>query len=134
MALKTFTFAYSSEKLNELLNYALTGIVQSNLDRLDMPGMTPSLDLLYAHRGLGYEDEVEFYFLPHGNGVKDAPVDFVVVSDLLFNPGEAGLFAYSEFARGLYAELMKQSEGNDVRRERAEKLIQRYDLQKYANA
>lgn len=134
MALNILKFANSNEKLHELLSYSLTGIVRSNLDRLDSPGMTPSLDLLYTHRGLGYEDEVEFYFLPHGNGVKNAPVDFVVISDLLFNPGEAGLYAYSEFAQGLYAELMKQSEGNDVRRERAAKLIQRYDLQKYANA
>lgn len=134
MALIKFKFASSSEKLNELLNYALTGIVKSNLDRLNMPGMTPSLDLLYTHRGLGYEDEVELYFLPHGNGVKDAPVDFVVISDLLFNPGDAGLYAYSEFAQGLYAELMKQSEGNDARREGAVKLIERYDLQKHASA
>ena len=105
MALNIFKFASTNEKLNALLSYALTGIVRSNLDRLDTPGMTPSLDLLYTHRGLGYEDEVEFYFLPHGNGLKDAPVDFVVVSDLIFNPGEAGLYAYSEFARGLCAEL-----------------------------
>lgn len=134
MALNNFKFANTNEKLNALLSYALTGIVRSNLDRLDMPGMTPSLDLLYTHRGLGYENEVEFYFLPHGNGVKDASVDFVVVSDLMFNPGEAGLYAYSEFARGLYAELMVQSEGNEVRREKAANLVQRYDLQKYANA
>lgn len=134
MALNVFKFANTNEKLNALLSYALTGIVRSNLDRLDMPGMTPSLDLLYTHRGLGYEDEVEFYFLPHGNGVKDAPVDFVVISDLMFNPGEAGLYAYSEFARGLYAELMVQSEGSEVRREKAADLVRRYDLQKYANA
>lgn len=133
MALTTFKFAIGNEKLNVLLNYALSGMVRDDLDRFEMP-MALNLDLLYEHRGLGYEDEVEFYFLPHGNGVKNAPVDFVVISDLLFNPGEAGLYAYSEFAQGLYAELMKQSEGNDVRRERAAKLIQRYDLQKYANA
>ncbi|WP_426392458.1 hypothetical protein [Variovorax sp. R-27] len=131
MALNKFRFACNEEKLNELLSYALAGIVQSNLDRLDMPAMTPSLDLLYAHRGLSYEDEVEFYFLPHGNGIKNAPIDFVVISDLLFNPGEAGLYSYDEFARGLCMELMKQSEGNDARREGAMKLVQRYGLQKY---
>ena len=134
MALKLFKFANTNEKLDALLSYALKGIVQSNLDRLDMPEMTPSLDLLYSHRGLGYEDEVEFYFLPHGNGLKDAPVDFVVISDLMFNPGEAGLYTYSEFAQRLYSELMAQSDGSEVRRERAARLIQRYDLQKYAAA
>ena len=134
MALNIFKFANTNEKLNELLSYALTGIVRSNLDRLDMPGMTPSIDLLYTHRGLGYEDEVEFYFLPHGNGVKDAPIDFVVVSDLMFNPGEAGLYAYSEFAQGLYAELMKQSESDPARRDKANKLIQKFELERYANS
>lgn len=133
MALNIFKFANTNEKLNELLSYALTGIVQSNLDRVDMLGMTPSLDLLYTHRGLGYEDEVEFYFLPHGNGVQNAPVDFVVVSDLMFNPGEAGLYAYSEFARGLYSELMRQSESDPIRREKANKLIQKFGIGKYSD-
>ncbi|HEX8615128.1 MAG TPA: hypothetical protein VF800_27925 [Telluria sp.] len=43
MALNSFKFANTNEKLNALLSYALDGIVRSNLDRFDMPGMTPSL-------------------------------------------------------------------------------------------
>lgn len=133
MALKNFKFAQTSEKLGALLNYALTGIVQSNLDRLDMPGMTSSLDLLYKHRGLGYEDEVEFYFLPHASGIEGAPIDFVVISDLLFNPGEAGLYAYGEFAQNLYLELLRQSEGDSMLRDKALRLIEKFNLQKFAN-
>lgn len=133
MALNTFKFASSNEKLNDLLNYALSGMVRDDLDRFEMP-MASNLDLLHEHRGLGYEDCIEFNFLPHGNGVKDMPVNFVVVSNREPGEEEAGLYTYSEFARGLYAELMKQSEGNGVLRERAERLIQKYDLQKYASA
>ncbi|NHZ36752.1 hypothetical protein [Massilia rubra] len=133
MALINFKFANTNENLNTLLNYALKDIVRSDFGLFDIPGMASNLDLLYSYRGLRYEDEVEFYLLPHGNGAKDAPVDFVVISDLLFNPGEAGLYAYNEFARGLYAELMRQSEGNEARREKAATLIQRYNLQEYAD-
>jgi hypothetical protein len=133
MALNVFRFAYGNEKLNDILSYALSSIVDTDLSRLDMPGMNPCLDRLYVYRGLRFEDEVEFYFLPHGNGLKGVPVDYVVVSDLVFDPGAAGLYTYSEFARGLYAELMKQGERSEARREKAASLIQRYDLQKWVS-
>ncbi len=135
MAIKSFRFAYSDKKLGDLLSYSLTGIVRDDLDRFDMPGITPSLDLLYKNKGLDYEGEVEFVFLPSGNGVEDLPVELVVLIDIGSNPGEeeAGLYAYSEFAQGLYSELLKQSEGDDLRRKRAMKLIQRYDLERYSN-
>jgi hypothetical protein len=136
MALKVFRFAYDSKKLNELLIFALTGMVRDELDRFEMPEIKSGLDLLYTYRGLRYEDEVEFNFLPPGNSVKNFPIDFVVVCDVGFNPGEeeAGLYAYSEFARELYAELLRQSNDSNVPKERALKIIEKFDLEKYADA
>ncbi|WP_285412810.1 hypothetical protein [Variovorax sp. efr-133-TYG-130] len=135
MAMNKFRFACDSKKLEDLLGFALSVIVRDDLDRFDMPGIALNLDVLYAERGVGHEVCIEIDFLPSLKTGKALPIDFVVISYRDCNPGEedAGLYAYGEFARGLNEELLKQSEGDAVLRERALRLIEKYDLKKYEN-
>lgn len=133
MAMKTYKYAYDNEKLDWLLNFALSVVVSDDLERFDWPGRNLMLETLFTERGVGHEICIEFDFLPHGKGL---PVDFVVVSYRDCEPGdeEAALYTYDEFAQGLYAELMKQSESDPERREKANKLIQKFELEKYENS
>lgn len=133
MAVKTYKYAYDNEKLDWLLNFALSIVVSDDLNFYEMPGMVLVLDILFRDRAAGHQACVEFDFLPPGKGL---PVDFVVVSYRDCEPGdeEAALYTYDEFAQGLYSELLKQSGSDPARREKASKLIQKFELEKYANS
>lgn len=132
MAMKTYKYAYENEKLDQLLNFSLSIVVSDDLHFFEMPGMNLVLDLLFRNRSAGHQACVEFDFLPTG---KNLPVDFVVVCYRDCEPGdeEAALYTYDEFGKGLYDELMRQSENDPTRREKASKLIQKFELGKYAS-
>lgn len=131
MAINSFKFCGTNDDLNWLLNnLTLTAIVGDDLARYDTPGMPLILDFLFEYRGVEHEIDVEIDFLPKG---KEFPIELVVINYREPSYEKAGLFTYAEFAHGLHAAFMKQSEGDSLLRERARKLIQKYDLEKYAD-
>lgn len=130
MAVKPYTYSCDNEKLGWLLSFCLSVVVSEDLRHFEMPGMRLLLDILYTERGVGQQDCVEFDFIPPSKG---RPVDYVLVS--YREPGDeaAGLYTYDEFAQGLYDELMRQSEGNTAERDKANKIIRQFELQRHAS-